>query len=146
MRVDPNDLLNTQSALMRLARATREDHELARQIRQLIIESGILHVFGEGENLNLLDTLEAGGAALLRSRLEALTVPQLKHLITVYQFDAEKSTTRWRSAPRLVEFIAAQAVDMWEQMDRERVLREEAISGAVPQQPAVPAGAASWML
>ena len=146
MRVDPNELLNTQSALMRLARAAREDREVARQIRQLIIESGILHVFGEGENLNLLDTLEAGGAALLRSRLEALTVPQLKHLITVYQFDAEKSTTRWRSAPRLVEFIAAQAVDMWEQMDRERVLREEAISGAVPQQPAVPAGAASWML
>lgn len=145
MRVDPNELLNTQSTLMRLARAAREDREVARQIRQLIIESGILQVFGEGENLNLLDTLEAGGAALLRSRLEALTVAQLKHLVTVYQFDTEKATTRWRSAPRLIEFVTAQAVDMWEQMDRERLLREEAISDALPQ-PVVPAGAASWML
>ena len=146
MRVDPNELLNTQSALMRLARAAREDRELGRQIRQLIIESGILQVFGEGENLNLLDTLEAGGAALLRSQLETLTVAQLKHLVSVYQFDPEKAAVRWRSAPRLIEFIAAQAVAMWEQMDRERVLREEAISGAVAQPPAVPAGAASWML
>jgi hypothetical protein len=145
MRVDPNELLNTQSALMRLARAAREDREVARQIRQLIIESGILQVFGEGENLNLLDMLEAGGAALLRSRLEALTVAQLKHLVTVYQFDQEKTTARWRSAVRLIEFVSAQAVDMWQQMDRERVLREEAVSSAAPQ-PAVPAGAASWML
>jgi hypothetical protein len=144
MRVDPNELLMTQSALMRLARAAREDHEVARQIRQLIIESGILQVFGEGENLNVLDMLEAGGAALLRSRLETLTVAQLKHLVTVYQFDAEKATTRWRSTGRLVEFITAQAVEMWEQMDRERVLREEAVIGAAPQP--VPAGAASWML
>jgi hypothetical protein len=143
MRVDPNELLNTQSALMRLARAAREDREVARQIRQLIIESGILQVFGEGENLNLLDTLEAGGAALLRSRLEALTVAQLKHLVTVYQFDPEKTTARWRSAARLIEFVSAQAVEMWQQMDRERVLREEAVSSAAPQ-PAVPA--ASWML
>jgi hypothetical protein len=145
MRVDPNELLNTQSALMRLARAAREDRELARQIRQLIIESGILQVFGEGENLNLLDALEAGGAALLRSRLETLTVPELKHLVKVYQFDPEKTTTRWRSTERLVDFLTKQAVDMWEQMDRERVMREEAISGALPQ-PSVPAGAASWML
>jgi hypothetical protein len=143
--VDPNELLNTQSALMRLARAAREDRELARQIRQLIIESGILQVFGEGENLNLLDALEAGGAALLRSRLETLTVPELKHLVKVYQFDPEKTTARWRSTERFVDFITKQAVDMWEQMDRERVMREEVISGALPQ-PAVPAGAASWML
>jgi hypothetical protein len=143
--VDPNELLNTQSALMRLARAAREDREVARQIRQLIIESDILHVFGEGENLNLLDTLEAGGAALLRSRLAVLSVAQLKHLVTVYQFDAAKTTARWRSAPRLIEFISAQAVEMWQQMDRERVLREEAVISAAPQ-PAVPAGAASWML
>ncbi|HEV2238719.1 MAG TPA: hypothetical protein VGR57_18825 [Ktedonobacterales bacterium] len=143
--MDPNELLNTQSALMRLARAAREDREVARQIRQLIIESGILQVFGEGENLNLLDTLEAGGGALLRTRLAALSVAQLKHLVTVYQFDAEKATVRWRSASRLVEFITAQAVEMWQQMDRERVLREEAVISAAPQ-PAVPAGAASWML
>jgi hypothetical protein len=143
--VDTNELLYAQGVLTRLALAASEDRDLAQHVRQLVVESGILRVFGEDEDLNLLDILEAGGAALLRERLNTLPVPRLKQLIAVYQFDPEKTTTRWRNPARFVEFLVARAVEMWEEVDRERVLRDEAHLAAASQ-PRVPSSSAAWML
>ena len=47
------------------------------------------------------------GAAVLRARLESLSVQELKAIIAREQFDTGRMTRRWKDAKRLADFILA---------------------------------------
>ena len=121
LTVDANELIYAKGVLIRLALAAKSDYALAQQVRELVLLSGILDLFGAGEDTNLFDIMEAGGADLLRARMGQMTVPQLKQIIAVRAYDPEKTTARWRSSTRFVDLIAAKASEQWEQLTLARV-------------------------
>jgi hypothetical protein len=145
--VDPNELIYAKGVLLRLAQAARSDRDLARHIRDLILSTEILHVFGVDEITSLIELLEAGGVTLLRARLSELPLAELKQIVETNRYDPEKTTARWRSAARFVDLIVERAVAQWEQMDRALVnsQRLDPATEAAASQPKV-ANGASWML
>jgi hypothetical protein len=116
----------------RLAAVANADPTTADQLRDALAESGLLDVYGAGSSLDVLDLLDAGGEAALRTRLRSLSVPQLREVIAAHQFDPEKQSSRWRSAARLIDLIVARALD---QLEAERTATASH-----------PLAAASWML
>jgi hypothetical protein len=151
--VDSNELIYARGVLIRLANAARSEPQLAPQIRELVVQTGILEVFGEGEQLNVLDLLQAGGEPLLRARLGELTLAQLKQMVAANQYDPDKTASRWRSTAKVIDLIVTRAHE-----DKEReALAQLAVDQptvvlspqpTTPQQPAIPAApkGASWML
>lgn len=152
--MDANELIYAKGVLIRLAQAARGDFALTQQARELILQSGILDLFGSGADLNLFDLLDAGGAELLRSRLAQLTLPQLKQIIVSRGYDPDKTSARWRSPARFVDLIANKATDQWQQLTLTRIAtaptqRIAPGEPALPNntlQPNDPAAAAAWML
>ncbi len=113
----------------RIAAAAQSDPAVAEQVRDALAESGLLHVFGVGETLDVVDLLDAGGEEALRARLRQLTLHELKQIVSVRQYDPDKEAARWRSPNKFIELIVTHA---------RRQLDEELAQQA-------PAGAA-WML
>ena len=132
--MDANELVYAKGVLIRLAHAARSDFALAQQVRELVLLSGILDIFGAGEDLNVFDVIEAGGPELLRSRLGQMTVPQLKQIIAARAYDPDKTSVRWRSPARFVDLIATKAAEQWDQLTLARV-------ASAPTQRITPAGA-----
>ena len=131
--VDPREMHELREIFRRVAEAARQDAETARQLRDAIAESGLLDAFGAGEGLDVVDLLDAGGEEVLRARLKELPLAQLRTIITAHQYDPEKETARWRSVPKLIDFIVSHA--------NEQLAAEQEAAASQPK-----AVAASWML
>jgi hypothetical protein len=127
--MDGLDVQQVSEYFKRIADAAQRDPTVAEQVRDALAESGLLAVFGVGETLDVVDLLDMGGEEALRTRLRQLTLPQLRQIVSVRQYDPEKETARWRSPNRFIELIVTHA---------RRQLEEELTQQA-------PAGA-SWML
>src|SRR5258708_13546428 len=83
----------------RMAEAARADPEVATHVRDGLAESGLLAVFGEGQTLDVVDLLDAGGEEALRARLMQMTLGELKQIVAARQYDPEKETPRLRTPP-----------------------------------------------
>ena len=156
--METNELFFAKGVLLRLAQAAREDRALAQEIRELVTQSGVLHVFGDGPALDVLSVLDAGGEGLLRARLSQLGVSDLRKIVQANSFDPESVTGRWRGAARLVDLIVTRALALRE--ERQRVLLEQqyaialaaaaAVAGTTApesaSEPAETPSRASWML
>lgn len=156
--MESNELFFAKGVLLRLSQAAREDRTLALEIRELVLQSGILHVFGEGPAIDPLSVLEAGGEGLLRARLSRLPYGDLRKIVAANGYDAHGATSRWRSPPRFVELIVTSAIAQRD--ERQRALLEQqyaialaaASAVATPQpEPSAPEPeesrkGASWML
>ncbi len=92
-----------------VAQTARTDAEAARQVREALIQSGLLQVFSTSDAVELLDLLEAGGEAALRARLQSLSVAELRQLIAAHGYDPENAAARVRSAAKLIDTIVAKA-------------------------------------
>jgi hypothetical protein len=156
--VETNELFFAKGVLLRLAQAAREDRTLAAEIREMVSQSGILHVFGEGPALDVLSVLDAGGEGLLRARLDQLALSDLRKIVQANGLDSEATTSRWRSPARFVELIVTRAVAAREERQRALIEQQYAIAlaaaAAVAGPQATPAHAepaetpkgAAWML
>ena len=130
--VDALELQQVTDLFRRLAESANANPTTARQLRDALSESGLLDVYGTGSTLDVLDLLDAGGEAVLRARLQALQIAELREIIAAHHYDPEKQSGRWRSAARLIDLIVAQAQ---EQLESERVVLANSAQAA-----------ASWML
>jgi hypothetical protein len=140
--MDANELVYAKGVLLRLAQAARSDFALAEQVRELILQTGILDIFGQGDGLNPFDMLDAGGDALLRSRLGTLSLAQLKQIVVARGLDPEKTSGRWRSPARFVDLIVARAVEQWQQLSLARIAAAPTMRMATPSAPFGPDAAA----
>ncbi|HEY7833240.1 MAG TPA: hypothetical protein VIG30_06700 [Ktedonobacterales bacterium] len=156
--MEANELVYAKGVLIRLAHAARSDFALAQQVREIVLVSGILDLFGVSEDLNLFDLLEAGGDELLRARLGQLDVAHLKRIVAARGYDPEKTSARWRSPARFVEMIAVKASEQWQQLTLTRIVTAPtqritpgdalavAAAEAAAEPDADPAAGAAWML
>lgn len=96
-------------SLRRVAEAARHDPEAAALVRDALVESGVLEVFGPGADLDVVDLLDTAGEAALRSQLERLTPTELHALIARRRCDPRHETARWRSAKKLSDYIVEYA-------------------------------------
>lgn len=126
-------MLYAKGVLIRLAQAARGDRALAREVRDLVMQSGILSVFAIDEEPNLFELLEAGGVELLRAQLGELTLAQLKQIIADHQYDAQKASARWRSPARFIDLIVSRAQEQWELVLEEQHLQQRHQLELVPQ-------------
>jgi hypothetical protein len=92
-----------------VAETARTDPEAARQVREALIESGLLHVFSTGDPIDLLDLLEVGGDEALRARLQTLSVAELRQMIAAHRYDPDNATARVRSPAKLIDLIITKA-------------------------------------
>ena len=136
--MDAEELVYAKGVLLRLAQAARTDYALAQQVRELILSTSILDIFGQGDGLNPFDLLDAGGEDLLRARLGTLSLAQLKHIVVARTFDPEKTTGRWRSPARFVDLIVKQANEQWQQISQSRVAAIPTMRISAPSAPPVP--------
>ncbi|HEV8191749.1 MAG TPA: hypothetical protein VGP82_09735 [Ktedonobacterales bacterium] len=130
--MDALELHQVTELFRRLAGAANVDLTTARQLRNALVESGLLDVYGAGSSLDVLELLDAGGEAVLRMRLQSLQVAELRAIIAAHQYDPEKQSARWRSAARLIDLIVARALEQLEAEDADPANH--------------PTAAASWML
>ncbi|HEX6799401.1 MAG TPA: hypothetical protein VF116_16960 [Ktedonobacterales bacterium] len=107
--MDLHDVEQITDLFARLAAAAKDDPRLAAQVRDALAESGLLAIFGSGESLDVVDLLDAGGEDALRARLEQMTLSELKSIVAVRGYDADKETARWRSPKKFVELIVERA-------------------------------------
>jgi hypothetical protein len=120
-------------AIHQIASAARDDAAVAAAVRAAIVESGLFDVFGSGETLDVVDILDAGGEEVLRTRLSALALADLRGIVRANKYDPERESVRWRSAVRFVDLI----------VERAKVqLEQEQKTGAATRSLAE----ASWML
>jgi len=110
----------------------RDDPDAAQQVREAIIESELLSVFGANDTLDPVELLDLGGEPTLRLRLREMALADLKALVA--RLDPEKESARWRSAAKFIDLIVTKA--------QKQLAEEEAAALA---QPATLAGA-SWLL
>lgn len=116
-----------------IANAARTDAAVAAVVRQAILDARLFEVFGVDDKLDVIDIIEAGGAAALRARLAGLTVAELRAIIQANDFDPARETSRWRSTARFIELIVSRAEAQFE--------REQKTSA-----PTKALAEASWML
>lgn len=156
--MDANELIYAKGVLIRLAHAARSDFALAQQVREIVLLSGVLELFGADEDLNLFDLLEAGGTELLRARLGQLDLAHLKRIVTARGYDPDKTSARWRNPARFVDLIAARADEQWQQLTltriatapTQRITPGDALAVVAAEgdaeQASDPAAGAAWML
>ncbi len=92
-----------------VAETARTDPEAARQVREALIESGLLLVFSTGDPVDLLDLLEVGGDEALRARLQSLSVAELRQIIATHHYDPGNASARVRSPAKLIDIIIIKA-------------------------------------
>lgn len=113
-----------------IADAAKANPQVAEQVREMLAASGLLEVFGAGEQVDVVDLLDVGGEAALRARLGELPIGTLRQVIATRNYDPEKESARWR-ANKLIDLIVTHA---------QRELAAEQEAAAKAQAPA------SWML
>lgn len=113
-----------------IADAAKANSQIAEQVRESLAASGLLEVFGAGEQVDVVDLLDVGGEGALRARLAELPIGTLRQIITTRTYDPEKESARWRTG-KLIDLIVSCA-------QRELVAEQEAAARAQ--------GPASWML
>jgi hypothetical protein len=148
--VDSNELVYARGVLVRLAQAAHDDRELARHVRELVTQTGILQVFRLDGALNLAEIVQAGGPELLRAQLDGMGLAELKQIVAANQLDPEKTSARWRSSARFVDLIVARAAERFEQpaeehLEQEEEQEQEQATVLLTPQPK-PVNDASWML
>lgn len=116
--VETFQLQQVKETFRRLAALAADDQATARQIRDVLAESGLLNVFGEGPVLDVIDLLDAGGEDTLRARLREMSLADLRAVIAARNYDPNKETARWRSIARFSDFIVARAQEELERMDQ----------------------------
>jgi len=122
-----------------IAEAALADPTLAQQVREALVESGLLGVFGVGAAFDILDLLDTAGAEGLRAYLRPLSLAQLREIVQTRGYDPDKATARWRSVNKFVDLIVTHAeAELAAELAQEQ-------ANAAPQQPPALA-AASWML
>lgn len=114
----------------RMAEKAKADPDVATHVRNALVESGILDVFGSRNELDVVDLLDLGGENILRVRLQEMSLAELKQLVSANGYDPEKESSRWRSQAKFIDLIVKRAQAQLE----EELARQEAPSGA------------SWML
>ena len=131
--MDAGEIRDLTDLLARVAQAARADSETARQVRDAIAHSGVLAVFEDAGTLDVVDLLDAGGEPVLRARLRECSPAELHAIIAAHQYDAAKTTSRWRSAARLIDYLVTHAS---QQLAEEREIAAAQPAALVP----------SWML
>jgi len=115
--------MNLRSTLLELARAVADqadrDHEFAKQVLT-ILGAGKADATGQAALHNLqtkrarhrrpeaaIDPVEVarGGEELLRSRLAALSLDQLKDVVAEHGMDSGKLVMKWKSRERVIDRI-----------------------------------------
>jgi hypothetical protein len=144
--VDSNEMLYVQGALMRLVQAAQTDRALVPQIREMVAQTGILQVFGQSDDLDVLGLLRAGGEQALRARLADLSLAELKQIVASNQYDPEKASARWRSAARFVDLIVSRAAAQHREMEDLARLEQDQQPTVVLAPRPQPLPGASWML
>lgn len=91
-----------------IADAAKANPQVAEQVREILAESGLLEVFGAGEQVDVVDLLDVGGEAALRARLGELPIGTLRQIIAARTYDPEKESARWRTN-KLIDLIVAHA-------------------------------------
>ena len=146
MCVDSNELLYARGVLTRLAQAAQTDPVLVPQIREMVTQTGILQIFGQSDELDVVGLLRAGGEKALRARLADLSLAELKQIVASNQYDREKASARWRSPARYVDLIVSRASSQARESEElARLEQEEQPTVALPPRPQ-PLPGASWML
>jgi hypothetical protein len=107
--VDPYNSPQILELFRHVARTARTDPSAARQVREALVESGLLAIFSTADASDLLDLLESGGEGALRSRLETLTAGQLRDVIAAHNLDPESASARWRQTSKLIDLIVSRA-------------------------------------
>jgi hypothetical protein len=128
--VDAQQIQQTVELFRRMADKARADPEVAAQVRDALIESGLLDIFGSRETLDVVDLLDLGGESILRLRLKQMSLAELKQVVSANDFDPDKESVRWRSAAKFIDLIVKRGQARLD----EELARQEAPSGA------------SWML
>ncbi len=137
--MDARDMRQITETFRQIAEATQADPTLAHQVREALVESGLLGVFGSGAAFDILDLLDTAGVEGLRAYLRPLSLAQLREIVRARGYDPDKTTARWRSVNKFIDLIVTHA----EAELAAEIAQEQA--NAAPQQPAALA-AASWML
>ena len=132
--MDARDTRQITETFRQIAEAALADPTLAHQVRDALVESGLLGVFGVGATFDILDLLDTGGVEGLRAYLRVMTLAQLREIVQTRHYDPDKTTVRWRSVNKFVELIIARA--------QQELVADQA--NAAQQTPAL--AAASWML
>lgn len=127
--MDARDVEQMTQLFTRIAESARTDATIANQVREALVQSGLLDVFGSGPTFDVVELLDLGGENILRLRLRQMTLAELKELVSANNYDPEKETARWRSLNKFVELIVSKAQ---QQLDAE--MEKETASPA------------SWML
>ena len=137
--MDAQETQQITETFRRIAQAALADPTLAPLVRDALVESGLLSVFGVGAAVDLLDLLDSGGAEGLRAYLRGMSLAQLREIVQTRHYDLDKATARWRSVNKFVELIVTRAeVELAAELAQEQAV-------VTPPQPAALA-AASWML
>lgn len=127
--MDAHDVEQMTQLFTRIAESARTDATIANQVREALVQSGLLDVFGSGPKFDVVELLDLGGEHILRMRLRQMTIAELKELVGANNYDPDKETARWRSQNKFVELIVSKA-----QQQLEVEMSQE------------PTSAASWML
>ncbi|MEO7003700.1 MAG: hypothetical protein ABI068_17870 [Ktedonobacterales bacterium] len=128
---DPQQLIQMFRQVVQIA---RDDPDAAQQVREAIIESELLSVFGANDTLDPVELLDLGGEPTLRLRLREMALADLKALVARLDYDPEKESARWRSTAKFIDLIVTKA--------QKQLAEEEAAALAQP----APLAAASWLL
>src|SRR5579863_3151964 len=137
--MDARDTRQITETFRQIAEAALADPTLAHQVRDALVESGLLGVFGVGATFDILDLLDTGGVEGLRAYLRVMTLAQLREIVQTRHYDPDKTTVRWRSVNKFVELIVIHAeAELAAELAQEQ-------ANVTPPQPAALA-AASWML
>jgi hypothetical protein len=124
--VDAQQIQQTVELFRRMADKARADPEVAAQVRDALIESGLLDIFGSRETLDVVDLLDLGGESILRLRLKQMSLAELKQVVSANDFDPDKESVRWRSAAKFIDLIVKRGQARLD----EELARQEAPSGA----------------
>ncbi|MGZ3581535.1 MAG: hypothetical protein ACXWQ5_05925 [Ktedonobacterales bacterium] len=127
--MDAHDVEQMTQLFSRIAESARTDVTVANQVREALVQSGLLDVFGNGPAFDVVELLDLGGENILRMRLRQMTLAELKQLVSTNGYDPEKEAARWRSQNKFIELIVSKA-----QQQLEAELAKETASPA------------SWML
>ncbi len=107
--MDARDVEQMTQLFTRIAESARTDSTIADQVRDALVQSGLLDVFGSGPKFDVVELLDLGGEHILRMRLRQMTLAELKELVSANNYDPDKETARWRSLNKFVELIVSKA-------------------------------------
>lgn len=107
--MDAHDVEQMTQLFTRIAENARTDSTIANQVREALVQSGLLDVLSGGPKFDVVELLDLGGEHILKMRLRQMTLAELKELVSTNNYDPDKQTARWRSQNKFVELIVSKA-------------------------------------